>query len=420
MRAVALSTVFLLTASVTAAQQTGQVGVRAMNAQTGEPISAVQISVLNTGIGGLTDNQGRLTLSNVPVGQQTIVAQLIGFGEERERVTVAAGQLATVQVRMSSRAVELEGLVVTGTAIAAQRREVGNSISLITSDQIRNAAAINFEDILRGRALGVSVSGSTGTAGAGSEIILRGVQSVNGRNDPLIYVDGVRIPSGQAENNNGAANEHATLLGSINPEDIERIEVIKGAAASTLYGTEAAAGVIQIFTKKGQAGDPRWTLSVKQGLSRIGHIGPEMDPTGLHVNDCTRSLVFDSVALTHRVENLREPGCPSSGSWLRDGHVQDYQLSVRGGAGDISYYASGGWNNSQGVVDPQGAKQLSLRANFTFTGLPNLTFNLNTAYSRRDIRWISNGDSDQGLLFNVTRGDRGDTPDNDDSKVLDL
>lgn len=422
-RAAALSSVFfvaLLVATPLVGQQAGQIGVRIVNGQTGEPIPQVQVTVQNTGIGGLTDNQGRLTLRNVPVGAHTLVAQLIGFGEERARVTVAADQIATVQMRMSSRAVELEGLVVTGTAIAAQRREVGNSISLITADQIRNAAALNFEDILRGRALGVSVSGTSSTPGAASEIVLRGVQSVNGRNDPLIYIDGVRMPAGQAENNNGAANEHAGFLGGINPEDIERIEIIKGAAASTLYGTEASAGVIQIFTKKGQVGAPRWTLSVKQGLSRVGHLGPEFDPTGLHVNDCTRSFVFDSTTLTHSLQDLREPGCPSSGSWLRDGHVQDYQLSARGGAGDVSYYVSGGWNNSQGVVAPQNAKQLSLRGNFTFTGLKNLTLTINNSYSRRDIRWIPNGDSDRGLLFNVTRGAQGDTPDNDDSKVLEM
>ena len=403
-----------------AAQQRGQVNVQVLNGQSNEPLPAVQVLLRGTSLGGLTNNEGRFQLANVPAGQQTVVAQLIGYGEVRQTVTVPVDGAVNVQLKLYSRAVELEGLVVTGTAIAAQRREIGNSISLITADQIQKINAVNFEDILRGRALGVSVSGTTGTVGAGSEVILRGVQSVNGRNHPLIYVDGVRVPSDLPEGNIGAASEHASFLGSLNPADIDRIEVIKGAAASTLYGTEASAGVIQIFTKKGQSGAPLWTMSIQQGISRIGHVGPEMDPTGLHVNDCTRSFVFDTATLTHRIEEVREPGCPSSGSWLRGGHVQEYQLSARGGSGDVTYYVSGAYNNSNGVIDPQGAKQLNLRGNFTFSGLKNLTISINNMYSRRDIRWISNGDDNEGLLFNVTRGPEGETPDNDDSRVLDM
>ncbi|MCI0437270.1 MAG: TonB-dependent receptor [Gemmatimonadetes bacterium] len=420
-RVLLVGTVFgLLGAQHVAARQTGSVLARAVNAQTGEPLAGVQVTVLNTQLGGITDNQGRFLMVNVPVGEQTVLAQLLGFGESRQQVTVTAGGSAVVNFNLFTRAVELEGVVVTGTAIAAQRREVGNSIALITSEQIRKVGAVNFEDILRGRALGVSVTGTSGTVGAGSSLLLRGTNSVNGRNAPLIYIDGVRMPSDLPEGSTGEAQEHASFLGSINPEDIERIEIIKGAAASVLYGTEASAGVIQIFTKKGQAGAPRWTFSVKQGLSRIGHVGPEVDPTGLHVNDCTRQLVYDSVNSRFDILNQRDPGCPSSGSWLRDAHVQEYQLSARGGSESTSYYMSGSWNRSQGVVAPQGADNLTLRANLTFDGFRNFRITLNSMLARRDITWVPNGDNAEGLLFNVARGDQGETPDNDDSLVLDL
>src|SRR5688572_21843018 len=208
-----------------AAQQRGQVNVQVLNGQSNEPLPAVQILIRGTSMGGLTNNEGRFQLANVPAGQQTVVAQLIGYGEARQTVTVPVEGTVNVRLQLYSRAVELEGIVVTGTAIAAQRREIGNSISLITADQIQKINAVNFEDILRGRALGVSVSGTTGTVGAGSEVILRGVQSVNGRSHPLIYVDGVRVPSDLPEGNIGAASEHASFLGSLDPADIVRIEV---------------------------------------------------------------------------------------------------------------------------------------------------------------------------------------------------
>lgn len=408
-----------------AAQQTGRITGQVLHGESGEPISDVQVSIPGTQFGGQTNNQGRFLILNVPAGEQQVRAQLIGFSQQTETVTVTPGEVTLVDFTIHPRAVELEGVVVTGTAIAAQQREVGNSISLITADDIAAAGALNFEDMLRGRALGVSVTGASGTAGAGSDIMLRGTNSVNGRNTPLIYIDGVRMPSGTLEDSAGEAEEHATFLGSIRTEDIERIEVIKGAAASSLYGTDASAGVIQIFTKKGAPGDPRWTLNVEQGVQRIGHVGPDLDPTGLRVNDCTRQLnhSLEEGFFFNRDEDgnlVGDPGCPSSGSWLRNAHVQDYNVSVRGGSEAITYFGSAGYGRTQGVIAPNQAEDLNVRANFTFTGFENFEVSLNNFYTRRDIQWIPNGDNAEGLLFNVSRGDEGETPGNDDSLVLDM
>lgn len=320
--AVALA-IALLAGSLSA--QTGTISGVLTNGETGEPLSNVQVSLEGTGLGVLTNNQGRYLILNAPAGEREVVAQLIGFREERRMVSLGSGESSLVDISMYPLAVELEGVVVTGTAIAAQKREVGNSISLVTSDELLYSGAINLEDALRGRALGVSITGASGTAGAGSDILLRGTNSVNGRNRPLIYVDGVRMPTGTLEDASGEAQEHATFLGSIREEDIERIEIIKGPAASSLYGTDASAGVIQIFTKKGSPGAPRWTMNMQQGLQRVGHVGPSLDPTGLRVNDCTRQFThsLDEGYHFNRDEAgtlVADPGCPASGSWLRDAH----------------------------------------------------------------------------------------------------
>lgn len=419
-RAGCLVGAILLLTPPAAAQQSGQIVGRITGGSSGEPLANVVVTVQGTAISGLTTGEGRYLLVGVPTGQQTVVAQLIGYGEGRETVAVQAGASTTLDLRLFTRAVELEGVVVTGTAIAAQRREVGNSIALITSDEIQAAGITNFEDLLRGRAPGVSVTGTPGSPGAGSSIILRGTNSVNGRNEPLIYVDGVRMPTGVLESSTGEAEEHATFLGSINPEDIERIEVIKGAAATTLYGTDAGAGVIQIFTKKGQPGEPRWTFGIEQGLGVVGHVGPEIDPTGLHVNDCTRQFIYDAEARDFRILEERDPGCPESGSWLQNARSQEYSLSVRGGSEDVTYYVSGRVNDERGVIDPQGATDVNVRGNFSFRGSENFQISLNNMYTRRQIDWIPNGDNSEGILFNVARGAEGETPDNDDSVVLDL
>ena len=405
--------------------QTGSVTGVLVNGETGEPLSNVEVFLDGTDHRVASNNQGRYLILNVPPGEYELVAQLIGLREERREVTIGADASEVIDINMFPRAVELEGVVVTGTAIAAQKREVGNSISLVTGEELAYAGAINLEDALRGRALGLSVTGASGTAGAGSDILLRGTNSVNGRNRPLIYIDGVRMPTGTLEDATGEAQEHATFLGSIREEDIERIEVIKGPAASSLYGTDASAGVIQIFTKRGAPGAPRWTMSVNQAIQRVGHVGPQVDPTGLRVNDCTRQFTHSLEQGYHfNVDDngnlIADPGCPASGSWLRNAHVQDYAVSVRGGSQEVTYFASGAYGVTEGVIAPNESEDVNVRANFTFTGFENFKINVNNFYTRRDIAWIPNGDNSEGLLFNVARGDQGETPDNDDSAVLDL
>ena len=233
-------------------------------------------------------------------------------------MTVSLGRPAVVDFRLRVSAVELDGIVVTGTPIAAELREVGNSISVLSAEQIEELPGFTIEEILQGRTLGLVLSGSPSQPGAASGLILRGVNSIWGRNQPLVYVDGVRIFSEAWETASNTAGENTTGLGGVAPRDIERIEVIKGAAASTLYGSEAAAGVVQIFTKRGRLGAPRWTLHVGQSISSVGHVGPEEDPTGLHINDCSTGGPF------RPDQTEPDPGCPSSGSWLKRGHRQRY------------------------------------------------------------------------------------------------
>ncbi len=403
----------LFAAGPVLAQQMGQVTGTVTSQQTTMGLGDVQVSVPGTGLGSLTNQDGRFLILNVPVGEHEIVAQLIGYGEERQTVTVTAGAPVVVEFRLRTRAVELEGMVVTGTAIAAQRREVGNSISLITAEQIEALPVTNVQDILRGRTLGLTVTGSGAQPGAGSNLTIRGINSLTGRNNPLIFIDGIRMQEGQYETGSGNS-EGATALGSIDPRDIERIEVIKGAAASTLYGSEASAGVIQIFTKRGRAGAPRWTFNTDQTITALGHIGPDADPTGLQINKCNVRGPFwpDSIPL--------DPTCPESGSWVKNGYGQRYDMNVRGGTEDLTYYLSGGVTSEKGNVNaPKGGnQQMTLRSNFQFDGFENLQIRFNSSYSRSDIEWVANGDNWEGLMRNVaTLWD--DNTDNQDALVFD-
>ena len=426
-----------------AAQNTGTVTGLVRDAVSLAPLAGAQVSVEGTGIGGLVNNVGRFLLLNVPAGTQTINVTLIGYTAGSETVTVTAGGTATVDFSLREQALALEGVVVTGTAGQARRREVGNVIESVGASDIEVAAITDVGDILQGRAAGVQILDTDGQVGAGSEIRIRGNSSVEQSNRPLIYVDGVRMENSPLMPGDEMATQ-PTALDAINPNDIDRIEIVKGPAATTLYGTEAAGGVIQIFTKRGSAGAPAWSFSVDGGLTAMGHQGPtdagdvgelsnqaseeivggawdidwlnenidggNINPNGLRLNDCESGHEFMGYGA--------EPGCPENGSWFRNAYLQRYNLSVRGGGETATYFVSGNYTDQQGVVDPQGQDSHQVRANVQFQPFDGLDIGLNNMYTRRNTIWIPNGNNASGLFLNVLRGDAGYTPGNDDSLVL--
>jgi TonB-dependent starch-binding outer membrane protein SusC len=409
-----------------AAQSTGTVTGLVRDAVSQAPLAGAQVSLEGTGLGGLVNNVGRFLILNVPAGQHTLNVQLIGYAPGSETVTVTAGGTANITVPLREQALSLDGVIVTGTAGQARRREVGNQISAVGAGDIEVAATTSVSDVLQGRSTGVQINDFGGQVGTGAQIRLRGNNSLTQSNSPLIYVDGVRISTDEiiADDEAGGTPSAFDML---NSNDIERIEIIKGPAATTLYGTQASGGVIQVFTKRGASGAPAWTLRVEQGLSALPHQGPkgegsdfddlymldpngEVNPYGLNLNDCFTG--------GPSAGEPREPGCPASGSWLRNAHMQRYNLSVRGGGETATYFVSGRWARQEGVVEPQGADDYSVRANISFQPFDGIDIGVNNSYSRRNITWIPDGNNAGGFLLNVLRGDAGYTPGNDDSLVL--
>lgn len=258
------------------AQQTGAVSVTVQAANTAEPLQGVQVRVRGTERGGLTDAEGRIRLTGLQPGQRDVEARLIGFGTETSTVTVQAGETVSVSFDLPRRAVELEEIVVTGTGTAGiQKKRLGNTIATISGSELENAPTASVDEMLAARQPGVEISPSSGLAGEGAKIRVRGSSSVTQSNEPLIYLNGVRMTNkGGNFAGNAAAGTSAGVgaispLNAIDPTTIERIEVLKGAAAATLYGTEASNGVIQIFTKTGRDAAPRWNFQVEGALEQM-------------------------------------------------------------------------------------------------------------------------------------------------------
>lgn len=393
----------LLAASAAAlqAQQGGTLTGQVTDVRSGAPLSIVQVFLAGTGNGTISGDQGRFILLNVPVGTYTVRFERIGYMADTREVTIQAGASLELNVTLREQALGLDEIVVTGTAGAARRREVGNSIAQINVGQV-NEPIISTETLLQGRAAGLNVIQTSGQVGGGAQIRLRGNVSASMSNQPLIYVDGVRMRSEAYPKNRfpigyqgSSDNTQYSPLNDINPTEIDRVEVIKGPAATTLYGTEAAAGVIQIFTKRGRQGAARWSAQVEQSLSDVQKFGPTQG--------------FDGQSLTipeNEVSPYGTPGYMYMEPWLSTGWKQKYSLGVDGGLETVRYYLAGSWLDEEGTLPLDRMEQANIRGNLSFTPSPGLELQWNTAYSRARTQKTPTGGTAEGVTLNAFRRDR--------------
>jgi TonB-linked SusC/RagA family outer membrane protein len=404
-----------------AAQATGTVRGTVVEAGTLRPVSGVQVSVPALGRGALTDTRGRYLIVNVPAGEHTVRAQMLGYGAATERVNVQPGQSVTANLTLETAAVELDQIVVTGTAGPMAKRAIGNAVTTIDAAEILSKATnTTVQQMLQARTPGLTYMGSGGTVGAGGSIRIRGAGSLTAGNNPVIYIDGVRLYSGTAGNwsNTFSAGgistlggQHALALDQINPEDIESIEVIKGPAAATLYGAEAAGGVIQIITKKGQAGqqDVRWNARADYGsvdwsadpvtnftactAERMSERLDDDDPASpMAWIGCQGQQVGDVISFAGLAQN------PTA---LRTGLSRNYQLSVTGGGDGFSYYLAGDNDYEEGVFLNNFMERTSARANFSFYPTDILDFTVNVGYTNTHTRHPLNDNTGQGLIISA-------------------
>ncbi len=379
----------------------GRVVGRITNATNGQPVGSAQVTIDGTTLGALSSDDGSYTIANVPEGRQVVRVRRLGFSAASREVVVGTGDVRA-DLTLSPISVSLDQVVVTGTAGQARRREIGNSIGAINSEQLAVAPRQNVSDLLQGQVTGVQQFANEGQVGSGSTIAIRGLSSVTQSSEPLIYIDGVRMNNQTYMNNsltrtsamgnpgpNGAQNSPKPL-DNLNPDDVLRIEVIRGPAATTLYGTEAAAGVIQIFTKRGQrGGGAQWNAVLTGGVrtQTANTLGPVVG------ND------DDYIGLKR---------------FLRNGGQQEVDLSVSGGNDDVSYFLSGNHEYAQGTLPKNDSRRVGLRGNFGFQPQKWLNVDVTTSFSNRNSRFLESGDNTYGFLLNVFRGTQDYTGGNHD------
>ena len=349
--------------ALAAQQVTGTVSGRVTDASVGRGLPDVAVLVTGSRLGTLTGPNGDYTISGVPVGARTLTIRRIGYQPTTETVTVVPGATATADVALHVSAVNLSEVVVTGTGTATEKRKVGTNIATIDSSLISRAQATTVDQAMQGKIPGAQITQNSGSPGGGGiSVRLRGVNSFISGSDPLYIVDGVIVDneSGQLADLGGRSNPQ-NRLADLNPDDIEHIEIIRGAAAAALYGSRANNGVVQIFTKRGTSGKPRFTSTTRWGTSQLRQQQPfnfyPFDVNGLPI---TRFNYQDDIF--HRAP-----------SWEQD-------VTVEGGNDQTRYFMSGNFANEDGIMRSTSSRRTGARVNLQQQLTPTLVANVTSNY----------------------------------------
>lgn len=390
--------------------QTGTLTGRVTDAAADVPLPGVTLQVEGTRFGAGTANDGRFRITGLQPGSYVLIARRLGFNPQRQSVTIAAGAEATVNFRLQASAIALDQVVVTGTAGAQEKRSIGNSITTISaSEELAKSAAPNLGALLNARATGVTILPRSGRLGAGPSVQIRGRASLSLENTPLLYIDGVRVnnstatgPVGVSGGLGGQGSQFGGRLNDLNPEDIESIEIIKGPAASTIYGTEAANGVIQVITKRGAANSaPQVAMGVEVGSLSFYDAANRINTN--YAKNASGTVVPWN-GLQQEIDSGR--------GFYKTGQTRRYNGSVSGGRDLFRYYVGGSYQNDLGIEPNNTLGQMSVRANVSAAVRPStdITASLGSVILRNRLGMdygaspLLGAQVGHALLFPATRG----------------
>ena len=384
------------------AAQTGVVTGVVTAAATGQPMHDVTVNLEGTNHGQLTNDVGRYVLQGVPVGVYTIRARVLGYAAMEREITVTPGSTLEMNFPLEVSAVAVDEIIVGGIMGATERRKLGVSFPTVDVDALKEQIPVGgFTQVLEGRVPGVRSMGTSGGVGSGRELRIRGTDSFGYTSQrPVIYIDGVRVDAEKEEWGwmrgvsccyfSGGAGEDR--LSDLNPEEIDRIEVLKGPAAATLFGAEASGGVIQVFTKRGKNETPP-TFTLNSGLGRH-RLRPNI-PTTLKPN-------FGKM---DREGNLEFPAWDPNEKLIQNGLINSYDLTISGGGKDVTYFVSTGLNYEEGSIKPNDQTRGNIRVNLNWTAAENLLIGVTSGFVRNKINVIQAGFNWNGVFTNALLSD---------------
>lgn len=364
----------------------------------GTPLQDAAVAVLGQAIGVRTNEQGDFRL-RVPAGDVTVQARAIGY--KRVTARVPSGQ-NRVNFTLEKDVLQLEGVTVTGVASTIEKRSAATAVSSVNAADLTRVPSVSLESSLQGKVVGASISMNNGAPGGGGQVQIRGASSLIGKIDPLYVVDGVIISNATRSNHlstvtgslNAGEENGTNRLADINPTDIENVEILKGAAASAIYGSQATNGVIVITTKKGAMGAPKFSLSQRFGTYQLirkrgsRHFTPTTIQEAVGNADMTAVAAANCTATTCSWYDYQQE------MYGRTDPSTETVLSLSGGANNTRYFVSAHDRQDAGTAINTGARRQSVRANLdqAVGSKTTLTVGSNVMHSFSQ-RGISNNDN---------------------------
>ena len=397
---VAASLVALVSTDVAAQQR--RLSGRVAASGTNEPLASATVLVAGTALGTHTNEEGRFELL-VPDADVQLVARRIGFKQTSLRVPRTQSD---VTLSLDRDVLMLEEQVITGENTSVARRNAANDVATVSSVELTRAPTPTIENALAGKVAGATVQQNSGAPGGGLQVQLRGVTTINAATDPLYIVDGVIVSNdaiasganaitaaaagGNASNQDNPVNRIADM----NPADIERIEVLKGASASAIYGSKASNGVIIITTKRGTAGAPRFNLVQRVGTYQMAN---EIGSRTWTLPGVYAYFGPATAADTARYKALFGTGATTDYEKYLFGRTDpsyETDVSVNGGSDVTRYFVSGLLKRDAGIMTGTGYDKQSIRANLSQSFGKRLTLDVNTNFVHSNAqRGLSNNDN---------------------------
>ena len=400
----------------------------------GQPLGQVEVAIPSMGLGGLTRDDGSFTIvvpgARVSGQTVTLVARRLGYKSQSAQVTLASGGVSHDFV-LAANPLQLGEVVVTGAGTSAAADALGNVRNTVAADQIERAGETNLVQALAAKAPNVTVIQQSGDPGAGSFINIRGISTLLGSNQPLFVIDGVPADNSTFSTSNFNAPDDAggTLVqagqtegtvttnraADINPNDIESVEILKGPAASAIYGARAAAGVVLITTKSGRSGPTHFTFRSSTSFDDINHTYPLQTSFGqgrfgIHA-DTSRGGECDVPGSAICARSWGPPIPTGStvydhaGDIYQVGHTLDNGFTVSGGNDRTTFYLSGDYNHDQGVtIGPNNVfNRTTVRFKGTHRVIDNVKLGADLSFANTHARYIQRGNNTNGIQLGDLR-----------------
>ena len=403
-----LTTAVGVTPALARAQQPAATGVvtgRVVERGTNTPLGNVQVYVVGGNQSALTSDNGTYRITGVLNGTVEVRARRLGFALSALQVRVSAGAPATLNFALDrAQAQALEQVVVTATGAEQAARETGNQVARITPDQQSLPAITSGSELLEGKAAGVVITQSGGASGSGARIRIRGGNSLSNSNEPLLIIDGVRVNSDPSSSSLDVGGQYPSRINDLKPEDIESVEILKGPAATGLYGTQAANGVIQVTTKRGVRGRTQYTAFAEGGALDNPYTFPMNTrafgtrASGTVTRNCQLQSLASGTCVKQDSLQAFQPLDDSRTSPFRVGNRQRYGGSAAGGSERATYYLSGDYENEKGIYENSGIRRINLRSNATAQLRSNLDITANLGYLNLNNPRPQNDNNDQGFI----------------------